>query len=79
MATTIQNDAPHPDSYRPDLPLRSERLGQSAADRAYDRGFGDGRSDGFHDRERLKTKLDAATEELRVAREQLGAIGAPEK
>lgn len=42
MATTIQHDAPHPDSYRPDLPLRSELKTASAMEARYDEGFEDG-------------------------------------
>jgi flagellar biosynthesis/type III secretory pathway protein FliH len=43
---TIREDAPHPDSYRPDLPLRSE-VEHWGVERGYDEGFEEGHSKGY--------------------------------
>lgn len=54
--TIIQVDRPHPQSYRPDLPLRSELL-PSEADRRYDEGYEAGKR-------RMEGRLDNAEAEV---------------
>lgn len=52
MTSRIQPDAPHPDSYRPDLPLRSELNTadtpelEAAREEGYDEGHDDGVEEG---------------------------------
>jgi hypothetical protein len=48
-ASRVQADAPHPDSYRPDLPLRSELTLHSALAEAFERGHDKGYDDGYED------------------------------
>jgi hypothetical protein len=68
MATKIQPDAPHPDSYRPDLPLRSELLTENPYQRGYDDGYETGHGLGFESgRERGRKDIE---EELRDLRRQ---------
>jgi flagellar biosynthesis/type III secretory pathway protein FliH len=56
--TGVRPNAPHPESYRPDLPLRSELAPdpdeeeremelEDEKERAYERGFDSGRSEGL--------------------------------
>ena len=58
MSSRIQEDAPHPDSYRPDLPLRSELLEPDREERAD--AYAEGYDTGFEDGEAKGRRLEAA-------------------
>lgn len=88
MATIIQEDAPHPDSYRPDLPLRSEHGRKLKAAEALANEFERGNLEGFEEgleqgeKEAKKRYLpEIAQANTRVAEltERLSTIGAREK
>jgi hypothetical protein len=77
---TIRADAPHPDSYRPDLPLLSELAEDDVENNAhYDRGYEDGVRDGKVEAEDeaadeiavLSSKLATAEDEITALRAQL--------
>lgn len=71
-ATVIQADAPHPLSYRPDLPLRSELHEIRREQCAYERGYDEAQGATRREMREARAKIDALTS-------QLTAIGTPEK
>jgi hypothetical protein len=76
MSSRIQPDAPHPDSYRPDLPLRSELLTgereeqSTTDDDGYDEGFEDGEASGRRLSADRITALEAENARLRQSLEK---------
>lgn len=66
--TLIQPDAPHPDSYRPDLPLRSELFAENPYQDGYDEGHAAGHADG-----EMEAEAEAEEEARELRRELMEA------
>jgi hypothetical protein len=63
-AIILPDDAPHPDSYRPDLPLRSE-LRRTVESPAYRRGYDEGYDAGLEDgRPTDRSRIEALERQL---------------
>jgi hypothetical protein len=77
MPTIIQEDAPHPHSYRPDLPLRSELDGPH--DQAsYDKGYAAGMEDVDEEyRYDVSAELRRVKDELEKARDRIAQLEKP--
>jgi hypothetical protein len=75
MPTTIREDAPHPDSYRPDLPLRSELNATTEREEAArDAGYQDGYEDAAVELSGKERRLER---ELETTRKELSALKNP--